>query len=205
MAFVIAAHVPIAGTAFTPVLLGWPLVLLPAHIVFIESIIDPICSVAFEAEPEEQDVMSRPPRSSEAHLFSWMTWLISLLQGAGVLVAVMVALILARVRGLGEGELRALAFTMLVVGNLTLVLSNPSWSGHLVATLRQPNPALGALLAVAVGVLGLTLYVPFLSRLFHFEALRGLDYEVVAVGGALCLLWCESLKALRSRVIPRGQ
>ncbi len=205
MAFVIAAHVPIAGTAFIPVLLGWPLVLLPAHIVFIEFVIDPICSIAFEAEPEEQDVMSRPPRAADAHLFSWMTWLISLLQGTGVLVAVIGSMILAKKRGLGEGELRALAFTMLVVGNLALVLSNRSWSRHLIATLRQPNPALWALLAAAVAVLALTLSVPFLRRLFHFEELSGLYFAVVAGGGALCLLWCEFLKAWRSRVVPRGQ
>jgi Ca2+-transporting ATPase len=205
MAFVIAAHVPIAGTAFIPVLLGWPLVLLPAHIVFIEFIIDPICSIAFEAEPEEQDVMSRPPRSAEAHLFSGITWVISLLQGVGVLVAVLGALILGRARGLAEGEIRALAFTMLVVGNFALVLSNRSWSRSLIASLRQPNPALWALLAAALGVLGLTLTVPFLSHLFRFEELSRLDFAVAGGGGAICLLWCEFLKALRSRVVPRGQ
>jgi hypothetical protein len=115
------------------------------------------------------------------------------------------ALILGRARGLAEGEIRALAFTMLVVGNFALVLSNRSWSRSLIASLRQPNPALWALLAAALGVLGLTLTVPFLSHLFRFEELSRLDFAVAGGGGAICLLWCEFLKALRSRVVPRGQ
>jgi Ca2+-transporting ATPase len=200
MAYVIAVHVPIAGTALVPVLLGWPLILFPAHIVFIEFIIDPICSIAFEAEAEERDVMSRPPRPVGARLFSWSTWVISLLQGAGVLVAVMVALVLARRRGIGEGEARALAFTMLVVGNLALVLSNRSWSRGLLSTLLQPNRVLAVLFAAALGVLALTLTVPFLARLFRFEPLSGRDLAIVAGGGLFCLLWCELLKAFRARM-----
>jgi Ca2+-transporting ATPase len=207
MAYVIAVHVPIAGTALVPVLLGWPLVLFPAHIVFIEFIIDPICSIAFEAEPEERDVMSRPPRPVGARLFSWSTWAISLLQGAGVLVAVIVALHHARVQGLAEGEGRALAFTMLVVGNLSLVLSNRSWSRGLISTLRQPNRTLGGFFAAALGILALTLYVPFFARLFRFEELGALDLAVVAGGGVFCLLWCELLKSFRARMerAPRGR
>ncbi|MBI3854887.1 MAG: cation-translocating P-type ATPase [Planctomycetes bacterium] len=198
MAFVIAVHVPIAGTALIPVILGWPLVLLPAHIVFLEFIIDPICSIAFEAEREERDLMSRPPRPPEERLFSWRTWMISLLQGLGVLAVVIAALVIGRARGLGEDASRALAFTTLVVGNLSLVLSNRSWSRGLLATLREPNRVMAILFAVALGVLALTLTVPYVSHLFRFGALSGVDLALAAAGGALCLGWCELLKALRS-------
>jgi Ca2+-transporting ATPase len=199
MAYVIAVHVPIAGVAFIPVVLGWPLVLLPAHIVFIEFIIDPICSIAFEAEREERDVMSRPPRSAQERLFSWKTWVVSLLQGAGVLVVVIGTLILSKARGLGEGESRALAFTTLVAGNLALVLSNRSWSRSLWATLREPNRVMAVMFAAALGVLASTLYLPFLSRLFRFEGLTALDAAMAAAGTVLCVLWCELLKAMRQK------
>ena len=69
MTYIVAVHVPIAGMSLVPVLLGWPLVLLPVHILFLELVIDPACSVVFEAEPEEADVMRRPPRSPHEPLF----------------------------------------------------------------------------------------------------------------------------------------
>jgi len=205
MAYVIAAHVPIAGTALVPVLMGWPLVLLPAHIVFIEFIIDPICSIAFEAEEEEQDVMARPPRPAAARLFSWATWMISLLQGAGVLLAVIAVLMLARARHAGEGEVRAVAFTMLVTGNLSLVLSNRSWSRNLITSLRQPNRVLGVLFALALGMLTLTLTVPFLAHLFRFEELGATDLGIIGAGSLSCLLWCELWRVLRAKMDAKGR
>lgn len=205
MAYVIAAHVPIAGTALVPVLMGWPLVLLPAHIVFIEFIIDPICSIAFEAEEEERDVMARPPRPAAAGLFSFTTWMISLLQGAGVLIAVVAVLMLARARHAAEGETRAVAFTMLVAGNLSLVLSNRSWSRNLFSSLRQPNRVLGVLFALAVGMLTLTLTVPFLAHLFRFEELGTADLAMVGAGSVCCLLWCELWRALRAKMDAKGR
>jgi Ca2+-transporting ATPase len=85
MAYILAVHVPIAGLSLVPVLLKWPLVLLPVHIVFLELIIDPVCSVVFEAEREEADIMDRPPRNPKEPLFGRKTILISLLQGLSVL------------------------------------------------------------------------------------------------------------------------
>jgi len=200
MSFVIAVHVPIAGTAFIPVLLGWPLVLLPVHIVFLEFIIDPICSIAFEAEREERDVMSRPPRKSGERLFSWKTWAISLLQGAGVMAVVIAVLLFGRTRGAGEGGVRAMAFATLVAGNLALVLSNRSWSKGWIESLREPNPAMGLIFGTAVGILALTLRVPFLSQLFRFEALSWSDLGIVLGGAAFGLLWSELLKGLRRKI-----
>jgi Ca2+-transporting ATPase len=202
MAFVISVHVPIAGVAFIPVLLGWPLVLLPAHIVFLEFIIDPICSIAFEAEREERDVMSRPPRSPLERLFSWKTWLLSLLQGTAVLATVLGSLFIARGRGLTEAEARALAFTTLVMGNLALILINRSWTRGLWATLREPNRAMVVIFAGALAGLALTIYVPAVSRLFRFGSLGWSDVAIAAAGSAVCLLWGELLKALRLRAAP---
>ena len=86
MSFLLAVHVPIAGLTVLPVLLGWPLILLPVHIVFLELIIDPACSIVFESEPEEPDVMQRPPRRAAEPLFDRRTVVLSFLQGLGVLL-----------------------------------------------------------------------------------------------------------------------
>jgi Ca2+-transporting ATPase len=184
------------------VLFGWPLVLLPAHIVFLEFIIDPVCSIAFEAEREERDAMKRPPRSPAERLFSWRIWMVSLLQGLAVLTAVTVALLLARGRGASEAGTRALAFATLVGGNLALVLSNRSWSRSLFATLREPNRAMALILGVAVAVLALTLYVPPLARLFRFEGLGGRDFTFVGAAAVFCLLCGEGFKRLRAAPRP---
>lgn len=89
MAYVLAVHVPIAGLSLAPVLLGWPLILLPVHIVFLEMIIDPACSVAFEAEPEDHGVMQRPPRDPRQPLFGARTVGLALLQGLLMLAMVL--------------------------------------------------------------------------------------------------------------------
>ena len=100
MCYIVAVHVPTAGMALLPLLFGWPLVLYPVHIVFLEFVIDPACSIAFEAEPPEQDVMRRPPRSATSRLFNGWMIATSVLQGVGVLVAValLYALALAKER-----------------------------------------------------------------------------------------------------------
>ena len=81
MGFIFSIHVPIAGLALLPLILDWPLVLSPVHIVFLELIIDPACSIAFEAEPEEADVMDRPPRDPKAPLFGMGQIFFSLFEG----------------------------------------------------------------------------------------------------------------------------
>jgi Ca2+-transporting ATPase len=86
MSFLLAVRVLIAGLTVVPVLLGWPLILLPVHIVFLELIIDPVCWIVFESEPEEPDVMQRPPRRAAEPLFDRRTVVLSLQQGLGVLL-----------------------------------------------------------------------------------------------------------------------
>jgi magnesium-transporting ATPase (P-type) len=142
MAYIIAVHVPIAGLSLVPVLLDWPLVLLPMHVVFLELIIDPACSVVFEAEGDESDVMTRPPRNPAAPLFGRRTVVVSLLQGLSVLLIVLTVFGVALFRGQGELDARALTFTTLIIANLGLILANRSWSRTLLENLRTPNAAM---------------------------------------------------------------
>ncbi len=194
MAYIFAIHVPIAGLSLIPVLLKWPLVLLPVHIVFLELIIDPACSIVFEAEKEEPQIMNRPPRDPKQSLFNRRTIGISLLQGITVLVVVLAVYAIALFRGLGDMEARAMTFTTLIVANIALIFTNRSWSKSIITTLRAPNTASWLVLTGALLFLGLSLNVPFLKRLFHFSQLHFIDFVICTAAGIFSILWFEILK-----------
>ena len=196
MAYILAIHVPIAGMTLIPVLLKGPLVLLPVHIAFLHLIIDPACSIVFEAEPEEADVMRRPPRNPNEPLFGKHTWSVSLLQGLGVLLILSALYGFALYRGQADSEARALAFTTLIIANLGLILINRSWSHTVFATFRSPNAALWWVISGAVVFLGLVLNVPVLRELFRFAELHWIDLAVCLGAGALSILWFELFKLM---------
>ncbi len=198
MSFVFAVHVPIAGLALIPVLLKWPLVLMPVHIVFLELIIDPACSVAFEAEPGEPGLMRRPPRTSGESLLSRRHLMLSFFQGFSVLVAVMAVLGIALSRGEAATNARALTFSTLVIANVMLILANRSWTRIIISTLRAPNPALWWVVGGAVMVLALSIYVPFLRSLFRFSVLHLSDIGICVAAGGMSLLWFEVWKIIRN-------
>jgi P-type Ca2+ transporter type 2C len=203
MAYILAVHVPIAGMSLLPVLFRWPIVLMPVHIAFLELIIDPACSVVFEAEPEEPGVMTRPPRSADEPLFSRRMVAMALSQGVAVLAVVLVVFLLS----LGHGQpgpeheayVRALTFATLVLGNLGLIVANLSWTRSVVTVLRSGNKALWWVLSGAVLFLGVALYVPFFRELFRFGPLGVVDLAVAFGAAALGVLWFEMLKLLGDR------
>lgn len=194
MAYILAIHIPIAGISLIPVLLGWPLILLPIHVVFLELIIDPSCSVVFEAEPEEEDVMRRPPRDPHRRLFSRHVVALSILQGMSVLAVTIVVFAVSFYRGQGEAEARALMFTTLVIANLGLILTNRSWSRTIIETLSIPNKALWWVFGGALFFLGLALYMPFLRGVFQFAYLHFIDIAICLMAGIASILWFEGLK-----------
>ena len=198
MTYILAVHVPIAGLALMPVLLGWPTVLFPMHIAFLELIIDPACSMVFENEPSESDVMRRPPRDAHAPLFAGMTLALALLQGLGVLAAVLAGYVWSAT-WLSEPAARAFAFSTLVIGDVALIFSSRTRSVSLWASLRVPNRTLWLVSGLTLALLGLALYVPWLTRLFHFEALAWPDLLKTVVLGLLSVLWFELVKLLRRR------
>ena len=197
MAYILAIHVPIAGLSLLPVLFGWPLIFFPVHIAFLELIIDPACSIAFEAEREEPNTMRRPPRPPDEPLFSGWNLSLSLLQGAGVLVLALAVFGIALERGLGEGVARALAFTTLVVANIALIFANRSWERTIFASLRMPNRSLWLITGMAVFCLALVLRVPFLRDLFHFAPVDGRSLLLAVVVGLVSVAWFELFKVVR--------
>ena len=194
MAYIFAIHVPIAGLSLIPVVASWPLILLPVHIVFMELIIDPACSTVFEAEPGEADVMQRPPRDPEESVFDLKTVAMSLAQGLIVLLVSLGVFVGARYAELGVTESRTMAFATLIVANLSLILTNVSWSRSIIGTLRSPNSAMWWVVGGAFIFLGLALYVPFLNQLFRFTRLSVADVGICLAAGLASVFWFEVLK-----------
>ena len=199
IAYIFAIHVPIAGMAFLPVLFQLPIALLPAHIAFLELIIDPACSTVFESCPDEKNIMNRPPRNLGESLFNKKTFIFSLLQGLSVLAVVFNVFWLALYLNKGEFEARTLAFATLVFANVMLITTNLSWSKNLVGIIKSKNQALLWVVFGALAALGLVIYVPTLRNLFHFSVLSLEDLLITLVSGIFSLAWFEGLKALNKK------
>ena len=194
IAFTFAVHVPIAGLSMLPVFFsGWPLLLLPTHIVFLELIIDPSCSLVFEAEAAEVDVMKRPPRGPTSRLFSLDTVGLAVLQGLSVLAVCVGVFLLAR-RGQTPEAARALTFSTLVAAILVVLLANRSSSRTILGGLRVPNIALWCVLGGAVALLPIVLLVPMAQRIFHFAPIHVLNLVLSITAGFACTLWFDLFK-----------
>jgi P-type Ca2+ transporter type 2C len=194
MGFVMAAHIPIAGLALLPLAFGIPLILFPVHIAFLEMVVDPVSSIAFEAEPEEGDVMSRPARNPKSPLFSFPLILWSLLQGTTVLVATAAIFLIAWRRGMPEAEVRSLAFLTLVEGNIALILAGRSFNTSILRAFSRPNPVLWIVLGIDAVLLMVILSWPTMRDLFRFGPLHPDDLVLCLGVGFATLLVLELLK-----------
>jgi len=192
MGYVIAVHVPIAGLSVLPVLLGWPMVLHPIHVAFLELVIDPACSIAFEVEPEEPGIMTRPPRAKDAPLFDRRVVVLSVLQGLSVLAACFTLFLVSR--GSGVEHARTVAFTSLMSGNVALILVNRSWSATILSRRARWNPVAFLVSAGALGVLFFVVSVPAVRPYFAFDALPPWELALALASGFLSLSWFEIWK-----------
>ena len=203
-AYILAVHVPIAGMSLLPVLFGWPLLLGPLHVVFLELIIDPVSSIVFEAEPAEAGVMRRPPRDPKAPLFDRGLLLRGLAQGIVVLAAALAAFLVGSRAAHGEELARSMAFVTLVLGNLGLILTNRSSRPGAWRTLLVPNRALLLVGIVTLAALALALAVPRLRELFQFAPLD-VAHVAEAAGAAIASIAVNDLVKALLRRLPRAR
>jgi Ca2+-transporting ATPase len=196
MGFIFAVHVPIAGLALLPLAFGLPIIFSPIHIAFLQMVIDPVCTLVFEAEIDERDVMLRPPRAPDTPLFSWPLIVWSVLQGALAFGFVSVVFIVALWRGMPPDEVRALVYFSLIMAVISLILVNRSFSSSLISAFRRPNPALAWILLAVVTILVLTLLWPTAAALFRFGPLHGDDLFVTVAAGGTIFLILEALKPI---------
>jgi Ca2+-transporting ATPase len=187
MTFIVAVHVPIAGLALLPLILGLPIIFSPIHVAFLELVIDPVCSLVFEAEREEDDVMRRPPRSPAEPPLSLRLIAWGVVQGAFAFAMASGMFLFALWNGMPDDEVRALTFVSLILGIFSLVLVNRSFSPSLKLALVRPNTALLSILSGVCAVLGLCLTVPLIRELFRFGQLH-LDDLALTIATALVIL-----------------
>jgi len=187
MVYTLAVHVPIIALALLPALFGLPLVLAPLHIAFLELVIDPACSIVFEAEPGGDELMQRPPRAAGEALLGGRHVFLSLLQGGAVSAAVVGAYAALLGQGVQPGLASTVAFVLLVAANAALIL--PARHGgmpwrqvalHLTPVSRW---VLGGTLLALCAVTT----VPWLAEPFHFVALAPLQW-LAAMTAAWALL-----------------
>lgn len=193
MTYVLSMHVPIAGMALAPLLLGWPIMLYPMHIVFLELIIDPACSLAFENEPPDDGIMNEPPRNPHAPLFTGPALLMSFVQGIVALATVALAYRWSIGR-MPEEAARAFAFAVLIAANLALIFSNRAQRSSLIAALRKPNIAMWSVMAAAICLLLLSLSLPLLMNIFRFASLPASQILIALAIGMFSVFWYEPIK-----------
>ena len=189
MVYITAIHVPVAGLALLPLLLGLPPLMLPAHVVLTEMVIDPVCSLAFEGAPEAPGIMRRPPRRGDDGIVGWAMLWQGLAQGGCLLVATLGLYLAALQAGRDADVARTLAVTGLTVGNLLLVAANSSAGNGLRALLEPSARAFWAVATVATAALALAIALPGPRRLLHFglPAVGELVMAIAAVAVAVAV------------------
>ncbi len=196
--FIVAVHIPVIGMSVIPVILGWPVMLMPVHILFLQLIIDPTCSLVFEAEVEEKDVMQRPPRVTTATIFNRKTLFKGLLQGSALLLTILTIYYLA-LQQLEVNQARTMAFTAMVTGNIGLIFINRSLSANILHSLRLPNPVLWWVVSGAMAVLTLALLLPGLSKLFYFASIAYTQLAISLLAALLCISLIAALRVFANR------
>lgn len=199
MSYAIAVHVPIFGLALIPVFVkGWPLVLLPAQIAFLELVIDPACSVVFESEQTDPEIMNRKPRDVNQKMFNKQILRMSIAQGLGVLTSVLVVYFWALISNRNDDQIRTLSFATLMLGNIALILVNRSWHLTIFQTFRtRKNKTIKWMLGGAIGMLVLLINIPILREAFNFSYLTTTEWLVVLFAGFGSVLWFEIYKVTR--------
>ncbi|WP_242121669.1 cation-translocating P-type ATPase [Aestuariivivens sediminicola] len=200
MSYIIAIHIPIIGLTLMPAFFSsLPILLMPLHIVILELIIDPICSVAFENEQEEENIMKRKPRDPKEKFFGRNKIFASVFQGLLLLGMTMTIYFLSIHEGHTSAEVRAIAFSSLVIGNIFLILTNLSRTRNFLKVITEKNWAVWIILSIALIMLLLIISIPFLQKIFSFE-FPGLKHFISSIiGSSLILLTLEILKYLKNR------
>jgi Ca2+-transporting ATPase len=196
--YIFAIHVPIAGLSLIPILIAQlPILLWPVHIVFMELIIDPACSIIFEAEKEEANVMSRPPKKLDEPFFGAKKIIFSCLQGVGILLVTLAVYLGGLYYSFDPNQVRAMAFTTLIISNIAVILTNRSWTDNIFKIIATPNKAVLWVIGGAAFFLTLILNVPFFLELFQFEKLTIVHILICVSAGISTIIWFEIYKLVK--------
>jgi Ca2+-transporting ATPase len=187
MIYITAVHVPVAGLALLPILIGLPPMLYPMHLVLLELLIDPLCALVFENEPGDPDAMRKPPRRSDEPIFGLRQIIPAALQGSVLLAATLGLYGWLNQVGAGTEVARSAAFTALVVGHLTLALSVIAAEGRGLFT--RERALFWTIGGVTALVLSLCLAVPVLGEILRFAPLDPWAFSTAVATGFIAGGW----------------
>lgn len=200
MSYILAIHVPIIGLTLMPAFFSnLPILLMPLHIVFMELIIDPVCSIAFDAEQEEKNIMTRNPRNTQEAFFGWHKILSSFIKGMLLFMMVLIVYFATLNEGHSEAEVRAIAFSSLIVGNIFLILTSLSNTRNIFAILYEKNIALIWIIVLALGLLILALGFQPVQNMFSFQYPGIRHFEIALLCAALMLSVFEIFKFVSNK------
>ncbi|WP_242928694.1 cation-translocating P-type ATPase [Pontibacter vulgaris] len=204
--YIVSIHIPIILTVTLPLVLGWkyPNIFTPVHVIFLELVMGPTCSIIYENEPIERDTMQRPPRNPQSTFLSFRELGISLVQGLVITAGVLGMYAYAVSLGYNEALTRSLTFSTLLFCNIFLTLVNRSFTFSIFTTLAYPNKLIPIIILITLLLMVLMFKVPFMERLFGLESVPG--HLLLLSGGVamVAVLWVEVYKQLRYHLhLPR--
>ena len=199
--YIISIHIPIILTVFLPLALGWiyPNIFSPIHIIFLELIMGPTCSIIFENEPMESNTMLSKPRPFTTTFFNWKELASSVMQGLVIAAGTLVVYQYAVHKHCNEAITRTMVFTALIVANIFLTLVNRSFYYSVLTTIRYKNKMILFIIGITVFISAMLLYLPPVTHFFEFEQLNLSQLGVSFVIGFISVVWYELVK-LRERM-----
>ena len=202
--YIISIHIPIILTVFIPLALGWiyPNILSPVHIIFLELIMGPTCSIIFENEPIEKNTMIRKPRPSTSSFFNKAELTTSIIQGLAITAGSLFIYQYAVHQGFGEARTRTMVFIVLIVGNIFLTLVNRSFYYSILTTLKYKNALVPLMISITIAITSLLLFVPTLTAFFKFATLDVRQILTASVVGFVSVIWYEVVK-IRKRAVEK--
>ncbi len=194
--YIISIHIPIIFTVLAPLLLNWEFknIFTPVHIIFLEIIMGPTCSIFFENEPIEEGIMRQSPRRPSESLFSWRELSGSIVQGLVIALGVLSVYYWTMTTSASIDLTRTVAFITLLFSNVFLTLTNRSFKSTIITTIRYKNNLL-PLMLIASGLLLISLQIsPFLQRTFLLTTLQWQNWLMCAAVALVSVFWFELYK-----------
>lgn len=194
--YIISIHIPIILTVFIPLALGWlyPNIFSPMHIIFMELIMGPTCSIIYENEPMESDTMSQKPRPFANTFFSWSELATSVTQGLVITAGTLVAYQYAVMNGADENTTRSMVFNTLIASNIFLTLVNRSFVFSIFTTIQYKNNLVPLIIGITIAITASLLYIKPLANFFSFTALSITQLSISIALGFVSVIWYEIVK-----------
>ena len=194
--YIISIHIPIVLTVFIPLALGWiyPNIFTPVHIIFLELIMGPTCSIIYENEPMEKNSMVENPRMLTATFFNWKELSTSIIQGLMITAGTLLAYRYAVYEDFSEAATRTMVFIVLISANIFLTLVNRSFYYSILTTIKYKNNLVPLIISITIAIVGLLLFVPSLTKFFKFERLSLLQLLLSISIGFISVMWYEVVK-----------